>query len=175
MEQFLKTGKIVGTHGIKGEMRVEPWCDSPEFLKNLKNLYFDQGKQKVAVKSSRVHKNLVLLTVEGVDSIEQADLLRGKVLYLDRGDVKLEEGQTFIEDLIGLTVRDGETGRVYGKITEVFATGANDVYRIKHEAGAEYLFPAVKHMIKETDLTAGVIEVLPIPGIFDEEGLSDAL
>lgn len=173
-KQFIETGKIVGTHGIKGEMRVEIWSDSPEVLKSLENLYFDEGKTEIDILSRRVHKNLLLMTVKDVDSIEKAEKLRGRVVYLNRDDISLEEGQSFIADLIGLTAVDGESGRTYGKITEVFATGANDVYRIVDNNGKEYLFPAVPHMIKNTDHDSGIIELLPIPGIFDDEGVSDA-
>lgn len=120
--------------------------------------------------SSRVHKGRLLLKLQGVDTVEQGDALRGKVLYLNREDVRLEEGQVFLQDLIGLKAIDGTTGREYGVLQEVLPTGANDVYRIVDGAGKEYLFPAVKHMIQEISLEEGVIRLLPIPGIFDQEG-----
>ena len=102
--------------------------------------------------------------------MEQGDVLRGKVLYLNRDDVPLEEGQVFLQDLIGLRAVDGVTGQEYGELREVLPTGANDVYRIVDKAGKEYLFPAVKHMIQAIRVEDGVIELLPIPGIFDEAG-----
>lgn len=173
-KQFIETGKIVGTHGVRGEMRVEVWSDSPETLKALPHLYFDEGRTEIKLVSRRVHKKMLLLTIEGVDSIDKAETLRGKLLYLNRDDVKLGEGQRFIADLVGLTAVDGETKQVYGTLAEVFETGANDVYRIVNDSGKEYLFPAVPHMIKSVDDDAGVIELLPIPGIFDDGGLSDA-
>lgn len=166
-KRFLEAGKIVGTHGIRGELRVEPWCDSPEFLKGLKHLYFEEGKTEVSLLSSRVHKRLLLVCIEGVTTVEQADALRGKVLYLNREDVQLEPGRYFVQDLLGLRAVDAGTGQEYGMVEEVFATGANDVYRIVDGAGREYLFPAVKEMIQSTDLEAGVVALLPIPGIFD--------
>ena len=169
-KQFLEAGRIVGTHGVRGEMRVEPWCDSADFLKKVKTLYFDGGKTDAGVVSSRVHKGRLLLKLRGVDTVEQGDALRGKVLYLNREDVRLEEGQVFLQDLIGLKAIDGTTGREYGVLQEVLPTGANDVYRIVDGAGKEYLFPAVKHMIQEISLEEGVIRLLPIPGIFDQEG-----
>ena len=92
------------------------------------------------------------------------------MLYLDRADVQLEEGQVFLQDMIGLKAVDGTTGREYGELKEVLPTGANDVYRIVDRDGKEYLFPAVKHMVKRISVEDGVIELLPIPGIFDEEG-----
>ena len=95
VKRFLETGKIVGTHGVRGEVRVDPWSDSPEFVKRLKHLYFDEGKVPVSLESSRVHKNQVLLKLKGVDTVEQADALRGKVLWLDREEVQLPEGTVF--------------------------------------------------------------------------------
>ena len=99
VKRFLETGKIVGTHGVRGEVRVDPWSDSPEFVKRLKHLYFDEGKVPVSLESSRVHKNQVLLKLKGVDTVEQADALRGKVLWLDREEVQLPEGTVFQQDL----------------------------------------------------------------------------
>ena len=151
--QFLEAGKIVRTHGIRGELVMECWADSPEFLLEAKHFYFDGGKRDAGLLSARAHKGRLLLKLQGVDTVEQGDALRGKVLYIDRNEVSLEEGQVFLQDLI-----------------EVLPTGANDVYRIVDASGKEYLFPAVRHMIKEINLEKGVIELLPIPGIFDEEG-----
>lgn len=171
MKQFLEAGKIVRTHGVRGEVCLEPWADSPEFLLQVKHLYFDsQGQQDAGVLAARPHKGRLLLRLRGVDTVEQGDALRGKVLYLNRADVELEPGQYFLQDLIGLRAVDGNTGREYGILQEVLPTRANDVYRIVAEGGREYLFPAVPHMIKRTDVAGGVIELLPIPGIFDGGG-----
>lgn len=171
MKQYLEAGRIVRTHGVRGEVCLEPWADSPEFLATVGRLYFDsQGLQDAGVLACRVHKGRLLLRLRGVDSVEQGDALRGKVLYLDRGDVQLEPGQYFLQDLMGLQAVDGNTGQVYGVLQEVLPTGANDVYRIVSEGGREYLFPAVPHMIKEVDIPGGVIRLLPIPGIFDDGG-----
>ena len=168
--QFLEAGKIVRTHGIRGELLMECWADSPEFLLEAKHFYFDGGKRDAGLFSARAHKGRLLLKLQGVDTVEQGDALRGKVLYIDRNEVSLEEGQVFLQDLIGLKAVDGNTGKEYGELKEVLPTGANDVYRIVDVSGKEYLFPAVRHMIKEINLEKGVIELLPIPGIFDEEG-----
>ena len=107
------------------------------------------------------------MRLKGVDSVEQGDALRGKILYLNRADVGLAPGQYFLQDLIGLRAVDGITGQEYGVLQEILPTGANDVYRIVSKEGKEYLFPAVPHMIQETDPEGGVIRLLPIPGIFD--------
>ena len=125
---FLEAGQIVGTHGVRGEVRVQPWCDSPEVFASLKTLYWDAaGTQPVRVKS-RVHKNLALAKIEGVDTVQDAALLRGRILYLDRRDLDLGD-RYFIQDLVGLAVVDAESGTVYGELTDVSNNGANDTYR----------------------------------------------
>ena len=87
--QFLEAGRIVRTHGVRGELVLECWADSPEFVAGVKHLYFDGGKTDAGVVSSRVHKGRLLLKLQGVDTVEQGDALRGKVLYLNREDVRL--------------------------------------------------------------------------------------
>ena len=171
-KQYLEAGRIVGTHGVRGEMRVEVWMDSPEALKKYKKLYLDEGKKDLGLISSRVHKSLLLITVEGISDATTADTMRGKVLYIDRDDAKLPKGRYFISDLIGLEVYDGSTGVYYGKIDDVIQAPANDVYRIIN-GDKEYLFPAVKPMIKSTDIDQGRVEILPIPGIFDDDVIED--
>lgn len=166
-KRFLEAGRLARTHGVRGELVMEVWADSPEFLRQARELYFDpDGSRPAGLIASRPHKGRLLLTLRGVDSVEKADALRGKVLYLDREDVSLPEGRYFLEDLIGLLAVDGETGREYGRIEEVIIAPANNVYRIS-DGSREYLFPAVEPMIKRTDIPGGVIELLPIPGIFD--------
>ena len=171
LKQYLEAGKIVRTHGVRGEVCLEPWADSPEVLEQVHAFYFDEeGRQNAGLLAARVHKGRLLLRLKGVDTVEQGDALRGRVLYLDRDDIPLEPGQHFLQDLIGLQAVDGRTGQVYGVLKEIFPTGANDVYRIVSPEGREYLFPAVAHMVQEIDLEGGVIRLLPIPGIFDDEG-----
>lgn len=170
VKQYLEAGKIVGTHGVRGELCLEPWADSAGFLQKIKRFWFDEGKTDAGLLASRVHKGRLLVTLRGVDSVEKADALRGKVFYLNREDADLKPGTFFLQDLIDLKAVDGVTGREYGVLKEVLPTGANDVYRIVDGDGKEYLFPAVPHMIKRIAPEEGVIELLPIPGIFDEEG-----
>lgn len=167
-KQFLEAGKIVGTHGLRGEVRVECWCDSPDFLACFKTLYFDGGEQKLKVKS-RAHKNIALSKLEGVDTVEDAEKLRGKVLYINRDDVRLPEGINFIQDLIGCRVLDADDESVcYGEIKDVFKTGANDVYTVKN-GEKEYLVPAVESIVTEKNVDEGYVLVRPIKGLFDDE------
>lgn len=167
-KQFLEVGKIVGTHGVRGELRVNPWSDTPDFLTAFKTLYFNEGKEKIKVKC-RPHKNIVLMTAEGVVSVEEAEKLRGKVLYINRDDVKLPEGKNFVQDLIGCKVLDADNKSVeYGVIKDVFKTGANDVYTVKN-GDKEYLVPVIDSVIIEKNVDEGIIYIRPMKGLFDDE------
>lgn len=168
IKDYLPVGQVVGTHGVRGEMRVQPWCDGPEFIKQFKTLYYDpHGERSVRVVSARVHGNVVLLTLEGVDAMEKAQAMRNTVLYMRRADAELPEGSYFVEELCGCSVFDADTGAEYGMVVDVSRTGANDVWHIKKD-GKEYLFPAVAAFIGEVDVAADRVTVRPIKGIFDE-------
>lgn len=164
---FLEAGQIVGTHGVRGEVRVQPWCDSPEVFAPLKTLYWDAaGTQPVRVKS-RVHKNLALAKIEGVDTVQDAALLRGRILYLDRRDLDLGD-RYFIQDLVGLAVVDAESGTVYGELTDVSNTGANDIYHMRTPDGKEILIPVIPDIIRQVDIDGGRIAICPMKGLFDD-------
>ena len=139
-KQYLEIGKITSIVGLKGEVRVYPMCDSPELLCEFDTLYWKSGTP-VRIEKARVQKNMAVLKLEGVDTPEAAQKLRNHVLYMDRNDVELEEGSWFIADLIGLEVRDSATGEVYGTLSDVTETGANDVYHIRTADGRELLMP----------------------------------
>ena len=166
-QQYLETGKVVGTHGIAGELRVQPWCDTPTFLTRFKTLYTDRAGTAVSVLSARVHGNIVLLKLAGVTTIEQAERLRGAVLYIDRADVRLPAGGWFVQDLLGCVVYDADTGAVLGTLKEVSKTGANDVWHVCNDRG-EFLVPAIPDVIVEVDIDAQRVTLRPIKGIFDD-------
>lgn len=168
--RYMEAGRIVGTHGVRGELRVEPWCDSAEFLTRIKTLYWDsEGKEPVKVVSSRPHKTLLLLKLETVDNATLGDILRGKVLYFDRNDVRLPEGHYYVQDLIGISVCDADTGTCYGELTDVLRTGANDVYQVTGADKKNYLVPAIASVVVSTDVEAGKMLIRPIRGIFEDE------
>ncbi len=168
-KSFLETGKIVGTHGVKGQVRIQPWCDSPEFLCSFKKLYLDQnGQDFLNIVSARPHGNVVVATLRDVDSIEEAERYRNHVLYVDRKDVKLDKGQYFISDLIGCSVFDTDSKELLGEITDVSETGANDVWHIKREE-REYLIPNIPEVVIKVDIDNETVEIRPLKGIFDDE------
>ena len=166
-KQFLEIGKIVGTHGLKGEVRIEPWCDGAEFLCRFKRLYKADGTE-MKVRSAKVHKNIAIVLLDGVKSVEQADTMRGMVLYMNRDDVKLPKGANFVQDLIGLKVIDFENGTEYGVITDVIKTGANDVYQVENN-GKEYFVPVIPDVVKEKNIDGGFVKIFAMKGIFEDE------
>ena len=160
-QQYLQTGKIVSTHGVRGELKILPWADGPEFLLQFHTLYLDG--QPYAVERARVQKTCVLVQLAGVDTVEQAQALRDKVVSIDRADAKLPAGSVFIADLLGLPVYDGE--RLIGKLAEVYPTPANDVYVVQGENGEEHLIPSVPDFILERNVDEGFIRVKLIEGM----------
>ena len=150
---FLPTGQIVNTHGLKGLVKVMPWADDPADLLDFDRFFIDGTEY--AVEHSSLQKSMVLLKLEGIDTLEDAEI------SIARADVELEEGVVFIADLIGLPVYCGE--RELGKITEVLTPPANDVYVVKGQR--EYLIPAVKEFIEELNPEAGYVRVRLIEGM----------
>lgn len=168
-QAYLEAGQIVGTHGVRGEVRIQPWCDSPELFATLTTLYWDKGERPVRVKA-RPHKNIALAKLEGVDTVQDAAALRGKVLWLAREDLRLPPDRYFIRDLLGMTIVDADNGQAYGVLTDVSETGANYVYHMKSAAtGKEILIPAVPPVILGVDLDTGLIRMRPLKGLFDDE------
>lgn len=169
-KRFLEIGKITNVHGLRGELKVYPWCDDATFLCSFTELYLNaQGTEKLEILRSRIQQNCVILQVAGCDSREQAETFRNQILYMDRQDVELDDGCYFIQDLIGLQVVDADTGKIWGVIRDVMQTGANDVYQIWNEQEhREYLAPAIPDVILETDLDAGIMKIRPLKGLFDD-------
>lgn len=170
MKRFLEIGKITNVHGLHGEVKVYPWCDDAAFLCSFDTLYTDQnGGNSVQIQNARVQQNMVIMQLEGVVTREQAEAMRNTILYMDREDIELEEGTYFIQDLIGLSVIDADSGKVWGKIRDVMQTGANDVYSIwNEEEKKEYLAPAIPDVVLATDLDAGTMTIRPLKGLFDD-------
>lgn len=167
-KQFLEAGKIVNTHGIKGEVKIMPYCDSPELFCEFDRFFMGRDFNEINVERSRVQKNMVIAKLEGVNTPEDAEKLRNKMLYMHRDDLELDEDTFFIQDLIGMTVKNADNGRVYGVIDDVLQTGANDVYSIKGE-NKTYLIPAIADVIAETDLENDIMLIHELEGLFDED------
>ena len=170
IKEYLEIGEIVGTHGIRGEIRLNPWCDSPDFVSGFKTLYYDSnGSCAAQIKTARPHGNIVLLRINGVETVEAAQKLRGKILFMKRSDAKLPKNKFFIAELIGCKVFDADNEEIcYGELTDVSQTGANDVWHITKN-GKEYLIPAIPIVVINTDVENERVLIRPLRGIFDEE------
>ena len=165
--KYLEAGIIVNTHGVRGEVRIKPWADSPAFLAGIKTLYIDEKPIKLI--SSKVHKNFLLASLDGIHDFDDAIKLKNKIVYISREDVVLEEGRYFVADLIGLRAIDAETGKDIGIVSDVMSYPANNVYIIKNasdtENTKEILIPAVPDFVKEINIDAGFIKFRLIEGM----------
>lgn len=157
---LLESGQIVNTHGIRGEVKIVPWADSPEFLCQFSTLYIDGSPIKVT--SSRVHKGNVIAQLEGVSDVNTAMLLKNKTVFIDRNEANLPDGSFFLADIIGLDVID-EEGRKLGVLKEILSPSLQQVYVVQGER--EILIPAVDEFILETNLSDGYIKVHLIEGM----------
>jgi len=160
-KDFIAAGKIVNTHGIQGEVKIQPWADSPEFLTGFEYFYIDEKPVKVI--SARVHKGHLITALEDIDDIDAAIKLKNKVIMIKKDDVDLEEDRYFITDLTGLRVLDAETGSELGILSDVLTLPSNNVYVIK--GGREILVPAVPEFIVETNIQDGYIKIRLIEGL----------
>lgn len=159
-QAFIEAGRIINTHGVAGEVKIEVWLDSPAFMKKFKRLYI--GGRETAVLSAREHKGFLLAKLDGVDDVNAAMALKGKALLINREDVRLPKGTFFIQDIIGASVID-QSGAEIGRLSEVLETPAHRVYVVKGER--EHLIPAIPEFVMSTDSGAGVIRVRLIEGM----------
>jgi 16S rRNA processing protein RimM len=165
--QYLECGKIINTHGVRGGLKLESWCDSPKDLASLKKVFLKVGAEykKYKVKKASVFKQFVLFELEGIADIDTAMSLRTQIVFADRADISIDEDAFFIADIIGLPIIDLESGRELGTLSDVLNLGASDLYEIDTENGKK-LIPAVPEFIKEVDLEKGIFVSL-IEGMLD--------
>ena len=159
--QFIEAGEIVTTHGVRGEIKVLPWGDSPEFLLDFNRVRIDGMDYKV--ESCRIQKTCNLIKLQGIDTMEAAQLLRGKVVELYRSDAPKE--LIFAAELIGVSVIADEVE--IGKITDVLDYPGNKVYVIEGEHS--YMIPAVKEFVLSTDMDTKTMQVKLIEGMRTDE------
>ena len=159
-KQYIEAGRIVNTHGVAGEVKIEVWLDSPQFLKSFKRCFID--RREVKLLSARVHKGFLIVKLEGVEDVNAAMALKGRTVFIDRADARLPKGAFFLQDIIGASVVD-ESGSQIGKLVDVMETPASNVYVVKGEQ--EHLIPAVPEFILSTDADNGIITVHLIEGM----------
>jgi 16S rRNA processing protein RimM len=169
-KEYLECAKVATAHGIGGVLQVECYCDSPEVLAALPAVYVREANGSYSprrVLRAVRYKSQALLTLEGIESREEALALRGTLFYASRADIPIPEGGALIADMLGLSVIDADTGRVYGILHDVTPSPAADLYDIKTPEGAHVLLPAVPAFLDRIDIDSGIY-IRPIPGFFEE-------
>lgn len=154
MEEYFEIGQIVNTNGLKGTLKIKPFTDDVKEFEILKNIYIQKKDELVLFKIQKVSyvKNMVLLKLEGIDDIDEAEKYRNFYLKVERKSLpKLKEDSYYIVDLLGCEVQTIE-GEILGKVDDVFSTGSNDVYVVKNDQGKQILLPAIKKVIKNVDI-----------------------
>jgi 16S rRNA processing protein RimM len=157
---YIDFGKITSTHGIRGEVKIYPYTDDVDNILSLKKIYIEEKGYKVS--SIKFHKNMFIAKLIGINTVEEAETFRNKLVQreIDESE-ELDEDTYYIKDLIGLDVYL-EKGELFGKIKDVFQTGANDVYVIRTLDEKEVLIPAIKSVVKDVDITSNkmIIELM---------------
>lgn len=167
MEQRFQVGVISSTHGIRGEVKVFPTTDDVKRFKKNMELILDTGKEEqlLTVETVKFFKQFAILKFQGLDSINDIEMYKGKSLYVTRENaVPLDEGEYFIADLIGMEVYE-ENGELLGSLKEVLETGANDVYEISLSDGSSLLLPAIKECILDIDVNLRRMRVHVLEGL----------
>lgn len=164
---LLEVGKIVNTHGLKGEVKIVPWTDSPDVFEDLEYVIIHQKNQekKLDITGIKYQKNNIIVKFSEINRIEDAEPLKNLVVLAPREMLgELPEGVYYIADLIGLGVFD-EEGNMLGTVSDVFSTGSNDVYEVKREGKKNLLLPVIDDVVKEVDLTNKKITVRLMEGL----------
>lgn len=169
---YMVVGHIVNVHGLQGEVKVELHTDFPERFQPGAALYLGEGLTPVEIETARPHKGHYLLRFAGIHDRAHAERLRNLWLFIHEDDAaELDEDIYWIHDLIGLAVETVDGDRI-GRIVDVMATGANDVYLVQPEAGVnngqELLLPAIADVVQSVDIEAGIMVVELIPGLMEE-------
>lgn len=169
MEDYLSVGVVTTTHGVRGEVKVFPTTDDVKRFKRLREVLIEdkEGYRNVKVQGVKFFKQFVILKLEGFDTCDEALTLRNKNLLVTRENaVSLSKDEYFIADLIGLTVFDDNDNKL-GSISEVYQTGANDVYEIKKDDDSTFLVPAIKDCILDVDIKGGKMRIHVLDGLLD--------
>lgn len=168
---YLECGRVINTHGFRGEVKIEPWCNSAADFTRLPRVFREENGQMTEMKLLRasVFRTFVIASLSGITDEAAAQALKTQVIYAARGDISLPDGGYFLADLPGLPVIDAHSGRQYGTYVDFINQGASDLWEIRTPTGIK-LLPAVKAFIARVE-TGKAIYVTPIPGLFDEEGV----
>ncbi len=158
--KFLEAGEVVGTHGVRGEVKILPWTDSVDFLRRFKTLYI--GGRPYPVLHSFAHKGCMIAALEGVGDVNAAMALKGRTVCFARADAKLPKGRFFLADILGASVIT-EDGAEIGKLVDIIQNPTQNVYVVRGQR--EHLIPAVPEFVLNTDTENGVVTVRLIDGM----------
>jgi len=167
MQEYLEIGQIVNTFGVKGMVKVNPFTDDITRFDKLKKVYIcKKGKmEEVEIEEVKYHKNMVLLKLNGINNMNDAELQKGSYLKIHRKDaIPLPEGTYFIADLIGLEVYT-DTGDFLGIVDDIYNNGSTDIYVVKNELGKQILLPGIDEVLKEVNLEQEKITVHLLQGL----------
>ena len=161
--ETIEFGKIVNTHGLKGEVKVYSYTDNENKILKLKKVYI-RGKE-YKVESMRIQKQMFLMKLQGIDDIDQTKFLMNEMCFreVEKNESNDDEGY-FIKDLVGIEVID-ESGNTIGTLKEVFRTGANDVYEVVDKNNKSIYLPAIKKVIKSIDISSHKMTVELMEGL----------
>ena len=169
MNNQLEAGKIINTHGLRGEVKVVTWTDYPEVFEEIEFLYVHKktGDERLDIKNIKYQKNNIIVKFAQINDIDEAEKYKNMILYVDRDQMPpLPDGMNYIVDLIGLEVYN-EEGEKIGVIADVFNTGANDIYDVKREGKKNLLLPVIDDCVKEVDMENGRVIVNVMEGLDD--------
>lgn len=161
--ETIEFGKIVNTHGLKGEVKVYSYTDDINHILKLKKVYI--SSREYVIESIKVQKQMFLMKLKGIDTIEATASIMNKMCYREiQKDESNEEDGFFIKDLVGLKVIDSN-GNEIGTLKEVFRTGANDVYEIVEKDNKSKYIPAIKEVVKSIDIRSKVMIIELMEGL----------
>ena len=159
----VEVGKVVNTRGLRGEIKVYPYVDELEVFNEYEYLLINEVRYNI--KGVKFFKNMVFVTLEGIDTIEKAETLKNFSCYLLEEDLpELSEGEFYIKDILGMEVITDE-GVLLGTVSDVLRTGSNDVYEIKREGKKPMYIPAIKDVVLEYNIAENKMTVHIIPGL----------
>jgi 16S rRNA processing protein rimM len=167
MEEYFEIGQIVNISGLKGILKIKPFTDDIKKFSNLKTIYIKtkSGLTEFKIEQVRYVKNMVMLKLAGIDTVEEAEKYRNLYIKILRDqEEELEEGSYYVVDILGCKVNT-DANQELGKIVDVFQTGSNDVYVVKDEQGKQILLPAIKQVIKNVDIKNKIITVHLLEGL----------
>ena len=168
-EELIPVGKIIGTHGIKGQMKLNSYSGNADSLSAVRNVTLRSPAgtlRELTLQSFNANSGKFIIGFKDFDDINLVETFLGNEICLKRGQLPgLEDDEYYWSDLIGLQVFTDD-GTLLGKVADIFETGSSDIYVVKGE-GREYLIPAIADVIKSVDPTGGKIIITPLDGLLD--------